>query len=156
MTFLLDTNVFLELLLEREKADDVRRLFATLEPDAYAISDFSLHSIGVILTRMNRHDLLLEFIDDLIIETGMRVVGIPSSYFTEVVTTILRYRLDFDDAYQARRGRTVLAGAGQLRPALRHYADRPGRAGRRHLPGRVSEAHRTGGDGRAVAPGDAR
>lgn len=99
-TFLLDTNVFLELLLEREKAGDVRRLFATLEPDAYAISDFSLHSIGVILTRMDRHDLLLEFIDDMIVETGMRVVGIPSSYLPEVVTAILRYRLDFDDAYQ--------------------------------------------------------
>lgn len=100
VTFLLDTNVFLELLLDREKSGDVRRLFATLEPETYAISDFSLHSIGVILARMDRHDLLLEFIDDMIVETGMRVVGIPSSHLGEVVTAILRYRLDFDDAYQ--------------------------------------------------------
>jgi predicted nucleic acid-binding protein len=49
---------------------------------------------------MDRHDLLLEFIDDLIIETGMCVVSIPSSYLPEVVTAILRYRVDFDDAYQ--------------------------------------------------------
>ena len=49
---------------------------------------------------MDRHDLLLAFIDDMIVETGMRVVGIPSSHLGEVVTAILRYRLDIDDAYQ--------------------------------------------------------
>ncbi len=100
VTYLLDTNVFLELLLDREGAGDVRSLFVTLEPEAYVISDFSLHSIGVILSRMARHDLLVEFIDDLIVETGMRTVGVPSASIADVVTAILRYRLDFDDAYQ--------------------------------------------------------
>lgn len=100
VTYLLDTNVFLELLLEQERAEDVRSLFATLEPESYVISDFSLHSIGVILARMDRHDLLLEFIDDLIVETGMRVMGVPSPNLPEVVALILRHRLDFDDAYQ--------------------------------------------------------
>lgn len=49
---------------------------------------------------MDRHDLLIEFIGDMLIETGMRVVGIPSPNLAEVVTAILRYRLDFDDANQ--------------------------------------------------------
>ena len=102
----------------------MRSLFATLEPESYVISDFSLHSIGVILTRMDRHDLLLEFIDDLIVETGMRVMGVPSPDLAEVVALILRHHLDFDDAYRTGRGRTVLAAPGQLRPALRRYANR--------------------------------
>src|SRR5512138_1790101 len=96
VNYLLDTNIFLELLLDRERAGDVRALFSILEPDAYVISDFSLHSICVILTRLARHDLLLEFIDDLLIETGMRAVGVPSTSIADVVRAGLSHRLDFD------------------------------------------------------------
>ena len=100
VTYLFDTNIFLELLLDRERAGEVRQLFLTLDPSEYAISDLSLHSIGVILTRMRKHDLLIEFIDDMIIEAGMRIVGIPSTSLAEMVTGVLRHSLDFDDAYQ--------------------------------------------------------
>lgn len=49
---------------------------------------------------MRKHDLLIEFIDDMIIEAGMRIVGIPSTSLAEMVTGVLRHSLDFDDAYQ--------------------------------------------------------
>lgn len=78
--------------------DEVCQLFLTLDPSEYAISDFSLHSIDVILIRMKRHDRLIEFIDDLIIEAGMRRVGIPSTSLAAVVTGVLRPALDFYDA----------------------------------------------------------
>jgi hypothetical protein len=44
--FLLDTNIWLELLLEQEKADQVRRLLEVEEARRLALTDFSLHSLG--------------------------------------------------------------------------------------------------------------
>ena len=50
--YLVDTNVWLELFLEQEKAAEVRRFFQQVEARLIAITEFSLYSIGVILTRL--------------------------------------------------------------------------------------------------------
>ncbi len=59
--FLVDTNIWLELLLEQERAGEVRRFLDALPSDQLAISHFSLHSIGVILGRYGRRTALLQF-----------------------------------------------------------------------------------------------
>jgi hypothetical protein len=51
--FLVDTSVWLELLLEQQKADEVRQFLARHEGIELAITEFSLYSIGIILTRLN-------------------------------------------------------------------------------------------------------
>jgi predicted nucleic acid-binding protein len=51
--FLVDTNVWLELLLEQEKADEVRQFLQGIEARRLSITEFSLYSIGIILTRLN-------------------------------------------------------------------------------------------------------
>jgi predicted nucleic acid-binding protein len=40
--YLVDTNVWLELLLDRDGADQVRRFFERTDAGALAISEFSL------------------------------------------------------------------------------------------------------------------
>jgi PIN domain nuclease of toxin-antitoxin system len=52
--FLIDTNVWLELLLEQENSNQVRAFLQRIDADQLAISDFSIYSIGIILTRLNK------------------------------------------------------------------------------------------------------
>lgn len=98
--FLLDTNIWLELLLEREKADQVRRLLEAEESWRFGLTDFSLHSIGVILTHLNKHDLFLDFISDTLEDSAVRVIRLDSAGLKEVPAICRRFGLDFDDAYQ--------------------------------------------------------
>ena len=57
--YLLDTNIFLEILLQREKSEAAKHLFmANASKDLFMI-DFSLHSLGVFLFQRNRQDEML-------------------------------------------------------------------------------------------------
>jgi hypothetical protein len=97
---LIDTNVCLELLLDQEKAEEVRNLFQQIDSSLMAISEFSLYSIGVILIRLNKNDLFLDFLDDTIEESGLEVVRLGLSDLKEAVAATKKFNLDFDDAYQ--------------------------------------------------------
>ena len=59
MTYLIDTNVFLEILLEQENYEAALS-FIRNNKELY-MSDFSLHSIGVILVRLEKPDVFLDF-----------------------------------------------------------------------------------------------
>jgi len=45
--YLLDTNIFLELLLDQERADDVEKLLRSAPRERFHISEFSLYSVGI-------------------------------------------------------------------------------------------------------------
>jgi len=64
--YLIDTNVFLEILLGQEKSEVAKRFLSSHVEDL-AMSDFTLHSIGVILFRLKRPGLFLEFINDALL-----------------------------------------------------------------------------------------
>jgi len=51
--YLLDTNIFLEILLDQEKKSACQK-FISKNSDKIAISDFSFHSIAVILFRYKK------------------------------------------------------------------------------------------------------
>jgi len=57
MNLLLDTNIFLEIILGQEKAEDARRLIEKSGEHFLYISDYSLHSIGLLLFKRNQHDI---------------------------------------------------------------------------------------------------
>ena len=97
---LIDTNVWLELLLDQEKAKEVRNLFQQTDSSLMAISEFSLYSIGIILIRLNKNDLFLDFLNDTIEESGLEVVRLGLSDLKEAVAATKKFNLDFDDAYQ--------------------------------------------------------
>jgi uncharacterized protein len=97
---LIDTNVWLELLLDQEKADQVRNLFQRIDASLMAISEFSLYSIAIILIRLNKDDLFLDFLNDTIEESGLEVVRLGLNDLKEAVAATKKFNLDFDDAYQ--------------------------------------------------------
>jgi hypothetical protein len=100
LKLLVDTNVWLELLLNQDKYDEVQAFLNRSSPSDLALTDFSLYSIGIILTKFKKMDLLKRFLADLLQEGGVNIVRIPAGRFPDIPQLILRYGLDFDDAYQ--------------------------------------------------------
>ena len=50
--FLIDTNVWLELLLEQDRAPEVSEFLSKVNPRTVAIAEFAVYSIGIILVRL--------------------------------------------------------------------------------------------------------
>jgi uncharacterized protein len=97
---LVDANVWLELLLDQERAGEVRDFLRAVPLDDLAITDFALHSVGVVLARNKRDDLFVRFISDLLADTGLSYLSLDFSDLMAVTETRERFPLDFDDAYQ--------------------------------------------------------
>jgi len=98
--YLLDTNVWLEHLLSQAKAQDALRLITGVDSTLLSISHFSLHSIGVILSRRGRTAALDQFVADLFIQGRVSLRTILPVDFPAISTAMQTHRLDFDDAYQ--------------------------------------------------------
>lgn len=99
MRYLIDTNVFLEGLLEQERVSQVRELFQHLGSAQLALTDFSLHSIGVILFGLRKTHLFILFLDNMIVD-GVGILSLGIDDLRELDTVAKKFTLDFDDAYQ--------------------------------------------------------
>lgn len=98
--WLVDTNVWLELLLEQERAGEVRRFFQEMPADSLWITDFSLYSIGIILMRLKKTALWEEFLSDVVEVSETRLVSLDVEGLKRLSTVGVQLQLDFDDAYQ--------------------------------------------------------
>ncbi len=98
--FLLDTNIWLELLLAQERAQEVRRLLEAQEAWHFALTDFSLYSIGVVMTRLKKDEGFADFLTDTLEDSGVCIVRLDTSGLKEIVMARKKFGLDFDDAYQ--------------------------------------------------------
>lgn len=97
--YLVDTNIFLEGLLEQEKAASVRSFFRTIDLADMFITDLSLHSIGIILFRLGKHEIFISFLNDLIVD-GIVVLSLCPEDLVKLKRVAQRFNLDFDDVYQ--------------------------------------------------------
>jgi len=98
--YLLDTNIFLEVMLQRDKSKAAKNLFIANPSTDLFITDFSLHSIGVFLFQRNRPETYVRFVKDVIIETGVTVIGLDPQEVPALAEVSKRFCLDFDDSYQ--------------------------------------------------------
>jgi predicted nucleic acid-binding protein len=97
MNYLVDTNIFLEILLNqagRKKCE----AFLRGEKGAAWISDFTLHSIGVLLFRQKRPDLFDRFAADTL--PKFTILSLSADDYLQLSEANTRNGLDFDDAYQ--------------------------------------------------------
>ena len=70
--YLVDTNIFVEFLLEQERTDESLRVMGRIERgelEAY-VTSFALHSIAVILDRKKELDVLEKFFERVIQAKG--------------------------------------------------------------------------------------
>jgi uncharacterized protein len=98
--YLVDTNIWLERLLDQEKSVIASNFFDLIPTDSLFVSDFSIHSIGVILSRLKKYDVFETFINDLFISGHIELLSLNSSDLLEVIGNTQKYKLDFDDSYQ--------------------------------------------------------
>jgi len=55
---LLDTNIWLERLLAQERSEEVGDFLKSLPSEQIYITDFSFHSVSIILLRLNKSRVL--------------------------------------------------------------------------------------------------
>ena len=95
--YLIDTNIFLEILLAQEQKDICKEFLVSNIEQIY-ISDFSLHSIGVILFRNNKESIFNKFVKDII--RKIKILTLSEELYSDLSDVKEKYGLDFDDAYQ--------------------------------------------------------
>jgi uncharacterized protein len=97
MPYLFDTNIFLEILLDQDKKDQAKKILS--ENILHLnISDFSLHSIGVILIKQKKFKVFNAFLSDIIPHTT--ILSLPIDKYSDLTTFAEKYSIDFDDSYQ--------------------------------------------------------
>ena len=97
MSFLVDTNVFLEILLDQPRRAKCEE-FLQQNTGALAIADFSLHSIGVITLRRHQARLFADFLNDSL--PNLELLHLDRIGYPAVARAAQVFNLDFDDAYQ--------------------------------------------------------
>ncbi len=100
MKLLLDTNVFLEVLLEQANASAAVELLRNRAEHSLFLSDYALHSIATLLIRKRQLKALQEFLADVVDAGRVHVVAVPVPDLRIVLDNAVRFNLDFDDAYQ--------------------------------------------------------
>jgi predicted nucleic acid-binding protein len=98
--YLVDTNIWLERLLEQERSAEVGQFLGQTPTDQLLMTDFTLHSIGVILDRLGERAVFLEFVDDVFMQGEVALVSVQPDAMHRLVAIIEQFNLDFDDAYQ--------------------------------------------------------
>lgn len=100
--YLVDTNIFLEILLGQPRAAECVRFLETVRDGraAAVVTDFSVHSVCVILERRGCRLFLSRWLDDLSRFQGVTYVQASLAEQAQIADLAAREGLDFDDAYQ--------------------------------------------------------
>jgi predicted nucleic acid-binding protein len=98
MQFLFDTNIFLEVLLSQDKKETCKKLLIDFQGPIF-ISEFSVHSIGIILFKQKKFQYFDQFINDIAINAS--IITIPLLKYPQISIIAQKYKLDFDDAMQS-------------------------------------------------------
>lgn len=94
---LIDTNILLEILLKQDRKDDCKD-FLNRNAGNIHLTDFSLHSIGVICFRYGKEKTFQRFLDDIL--PLVDLITLPLDRYAEVIKNRKKLNLDFDDSYQ--------------------------------------------------------
>jgi predicted nucleic acid-binding protein len=100
--YLVDTNIFLEVMLSRKRSSECKRFLAMLRDGKASgvVSDFSIHSIMVLLDSLKRREKLRTFLASLAGYKGLRVHFTSIAEELRAVELAEREGLDIDDAIQ--------------------------------------------------------
>jgi hypothetical protein len=86
--------------LNREKSDEAKKLLENSEKFEFFLSDFSLHSIGILFFQAKKHHIFYQFLKDMISSEILHVVSLSYEDMGNVIEVSTRFNLDFDDSYQ--------------------------------------------------------
>ena len=98
--YLIDTNIWLELLLQQDKAEEVASFFQSIDSSSLAMTDFTLYSIGIILSRLKKYEAFNDFIADTLEDNSVNRICLEPDGLKQISSIQKQHSLDFDDAYQ--------------------------------------------------------
>ncbi len=98
--YLVDTNIWIERLLEQTKSEDVKIFLNELHPSSLFITDFSFHSISLIMIKLGEAGSLLKFVQDTFVNAGINLIRLSPEETVHIVEAVKKFNLDFDDGYQ--------------------------------------------------------
>lgn len=98
--YLLDTNIWLENILEQEKHNEVKKFLTAIDDKELYISHFSFYSIGLHLFYKNKTKAFLSFVNDLFLEGSVNLISLNPYDMNELIINSNKYHLTFDDSYQ--------------------------------------------------------
>ena len=96
--FLIDTSIWLEFLLDQERAEEAEAMFKAVPLARFALTEFSLYSIGLGLTRQGEDFLV--FLRRNFLDRSLRRIRLRGGELLRLPEAMNEFRLDFDDAYQ--------------------------------------------------------
>lgn len=110
---MVDTNIFLEVMLSRSKREECKKLLAMLR-DGKAkgiVTDFTVHSIMVLMDRFKKLEELKTFLLSLMAHKGLYVYTTSVADEVNAVESAEESKLDVDDAIQYGTALSVNADA---------------------------------------------
>ena len=99
MRYLLDTNVWMECLLDGERADEVKLFLSTIPSDELCISDLAFHSIALAHQRAEVMNDFLTFINDLFIKNNVSKISLDYLDYEVLADLVDDGEMDYEDAY---------------------------------------------------------
>lgn len=100
--YLIDINIFLEVLLGRHRKDDCKKLLRQVQEGKGKgiITDFTIHSIIVIMDGFRKLSELRTFLTSLTAYKGLQIHITTLSDEVRAVELATKHGLDMDDAVQ--------------------------------------------------------
>ncbi|MEK7783798.1 MAG: PIN domain-containing protein [Chloroflexota bacterium] len=105
--YLVDTNVWLEVLLAQQQASEAKAFFERIDASQLSITEFSLYSLGIILTRLNKDNAFIDFLSDVMEETQVACIRLDPADLKQALAFHRQFQLDFDDPTSTRRRRNT-------------------------------------------------
>ena len=75
----------------------------SIDSNRLFITDFTVYSMGIIMTRLGRSDVFDRFVQDTITDSGVDVIRISMNEMSTISAITKQYGLDFDSAASALR-----------------------------------------------------
>ncbi|PSQ70960.1 MAG: VapC toxin family PIN domain ribonuclease [Bacteroidetes bacterium QH_9_67_14] len=100
MTYLIDSSIWLERMLEQERTGEVRDFLNRVPDHRLALTDFAFYSICLISLGADAKETLETFIQDTFVNGQVARLSIAPGNVSQVLTAMQRFGLDFDDGYQ--------------------------------------------------------
>jgi len=98
--YLVDTNVWLERLLDQERSEEVAEFLSSVSTTQLCITDFAFHSISLILARFGETEALRSFVKDAFSDGDVTLLHLMPEDTEYILQVMRKFSLDYDDAYQ--------------------------------------------------------
>jgi len=98
--YLIDTNIFLEVLLEQDNKDSCLTLLKLIEEGKIQaiVTSFALHSIAIILEKLKGIDSYRDFLEVITASEGLMIYSTTPQDEIETCTISKKFKLTFDDS----------------------------------------------------------